>query len=478
MTALHPRLEPAMDTCRNSADSELSTCETVFSLAASARSDGTLTHGAAECGDGSHSSSRSLKREHRYLAWLALLVCAILSGSTWTAAAPHAWYKPVSYEEQGIKVEPEQRFQTRSTCANPYVEPGFLEYSALDPLQTRWRPYLTECVSPPDYLELLRLACPTERTGTTDSEVFKADWLRYKHFDLSGQPERRYKGMTVGQIELSKESQLAYRELTWLRNKTVLILGDSIDRNALEHLATLTDQTIMRTSYENAHNQTIPTGWEERALPHIIHFKRLNLRIISNFFYGADDRNTFRIQSDWHPPGLFEDRVDQLFLPFIKDLDLPSGRPDYLSFATGLWDSAMFGRLDKLNNRTTETPLTTAQTDWTPSRWGAARRRYLSLRLANWQPRALDELLSRCQAASAAQRCTSCRAAAWPALLRFCSCMGGTSKSRLGRPSGPLSRWCRHQSSTLSLHEACTAYMTSRPAYTHDGGQSQSTVRQ
>ncbi|GAA97905.1 uncharacterized protein L969DRAFT_105011 [Mixia osmundae IAM 14324] len=337
--------------------------------------EATLMHDRALASDDTQSQSwlRSLGPKCRKLpVVLAVMVCTIASVTLWTARPPHGWYQPGSYEAEHRALIAGLFRDRPVTCANPYDESGYLNYDELDPLQARWEPFLPDCPPPPDYLELLRLACPTDKTGTRDSEVFKTDQLRFRHYNLSGEPERRFRDMTVQQIEQTRESQEAFAKLSWLQNKTILILGDSVDRNALEQLAIMTDHTFTRTSYQQWNNETNPDGWDERGLPHRIHYQRLNLWIISHFFYGADDTDVFEVQGDWHRPGKFEDRFDRLFKPFIEDMLTSKRSPDFVSFHSATWDMARQGRIDKSTNKSTELPLTTEQRAW-------HRRRYTEM---------------------------------------------------------------------------------------------------
>ena len=151
---------------------------------------------------------------------------------------------------------------------------------------------------------------------------------------------------------------------------------DSVDRNALTQIAELSNSEVYWTLYEDSTARNPDTqafNWDERGVPHVatIAPDSLNLRIVNGFHYGvADDISEFKYAPDFHGPGLAEDRVTELFEPFVRTLgkidmiQLHSGSPSapLPSFADGtVWDLAFWGRTDSRKGISTLEPLRTEQ---------------------------------------------------------------------------------------------------------------------
>lgn len=102
-----------------------------------------------------------------------------------------------------------------------------------------------------------------------------------------------------------------YPNLDFLRGKTILWLGDSVDRNGLQHLHELLDANVRGFSYTNIHGP-VPQGWDPRSTPWEVdlglldprnrnatglknpaaQFAGLNCRLVNGFFYGLVRRLT------------------------------------------------------------------------------------------------------------------------------------------------------------------------------------------
>ncbi|GAA95838.1 uncharacterized protein L969DRAFT_88682 [Mixia osmundae IAM 14324] len=279
----------------------------------------------------------------------------IVSGTRWPAAE---------------QVEPAAPHLQRAFCADPYAEPGVLEFDHSDRLAARWRPYDGQnCPPAPDYTRLLRLACPSNLTATNQSITYAEELRRYTHLGQHRLPKVAFEGMSIEAIEQTYESQQALDELSFLRNKTVLILGDSVDRNSIEQLGEVTDQHVKITRYDSPLNTSLYAGFDPKGCPHSLHFERLNFKVVNGFHYGSDDSDTFaKSQPDWRAPGRFEERVDKLFAPMFGKEDSIADKPDFISFSSGLWDAAMAGRIDRFANRSTERPLSENDLAWYANR--------------------------------------------------------------------------------------------------------------
>ncbi|BGP19478.1 hypothetical protein JCM10213v2_007573 [Rhodosporidiobolus nylandii] len=161
-------------------------------------------------------------------------------------------------------------------------------------------------------------------------------------------------------------SLIAQRDLpslSWLANRTILVLGDSVDRNGLHHMAEMLGLPRYCVPYDDFSKKgVVPQGWDERGIPWVVEIPWLNTFFTNGFMYGLDDEDNFRQQPDWHPPGKAEDRIDQLFKVHTSQLPFPD--PSFISVHSGLWDLAFFGRQDRVAHLSTEIPLTHARVEW------------------------------------------------------------------------------------------------------------------
>ncbi|BGP57807.1 hypothetical protein JCM8202v2_005454 [Rhodotorula sphaerocarpa] len=150
--------------------------------------------------------------------------------------------------------------------------------------------------------------------------------------------------------------------LSWLANRTILILGDSVDRNGLHHFAEMLGLPRYCVPYDDFGKKgQVPAGWDERGIPWVIEIPWTNTYFTNGFMYGLDDEDNFRQQPDWHPPGKAEDRIDQLFKVHTDQLPFP---PSFVAVHSGLWDLAFFGRQDRVSHLSTEIPLTHQRVEW------------------------------------------------------------------------------------------------------------------
>ncbi|GAA6063029.1 hypothetical protein JCM10212_001008 [Sporobolomyces blumeae] len=201
--------------------------------------------------------------------------------------------------------------QPEGLC-DPFAEPGYLHVDDASPLSTRWIPFSDSCEPAPDWIA------------------------------------------TIARRDVA--------HLAWLANRTVLVLGDSVDRNGLHHMAEMLGLPRYCVPYDDFANKGhVPPGWDERGIPWVIEVPFLNTYFTNGFFYGLDDEDNFRQQPDWHPPGKAEDRIDQLFKVHASQLPHP---PSFISIHSGLWDLAFFGRQDRVSHTSTEEPFTHGRVEW------------------------------------------------------------------------------------------------------------------
>ncbi|KAM0751854.1 hypothetical protein T439DRAFT_220717 [Meredithblackwellia eburnea MCA 4105] len=156
-----------------------------------------------------------------------------------------------------------------------------------------------------------------------------------------------------GEMDLTKD-------LEHLRNKTVVIFGDSVDRDHNEHFCGFARGRLEMIGANHPWAPPYPKGEElppveykdfltglrqwpsyDQSRPYICHVDTLNLRILNVFHYG------FRGYTKWisthphyYPPAAIEDRFDQILVPLMKTISQTYGVPevpDILSIAPGFW---------------------------------------------------------------------------------------------------------------------------------------------
>lgn len=117
-------------------------------------------------------------------------------------------------------------------------------FDELKPLDTNWIPFSPTCPPSPNYLHLLQ-----DRDGDA---------------------------------------------LSFLRNRTILILGDSVDRNGIEHLAVMLGLPRYSVPYSDFSKKgTVPEGWDERGIPWVVEVPWLDLTFTNGFLYGLVRRPLF-----------------------------------------------------------------------------------------------------------------------------------------------------------------------------------------
>ncbi|KEI36442.1 uncharacterized protein L969DRAFT_79851 [Mixia osmundae IAM 14324] len=156
------------------------------------------------------------------------------------------------------------------------------------------------------------------------------------------------------------QAQEAYAKVSWLANRTIFVMGDSVDRNMLDHFAYFVYRPMMLANY---YSTSIKVQDDPRmanisfhGTPRILHFHKLNLTIITAFFYGSDDTGFHASAYDVHPPLVYEERAEKLLKPFI-DLYTDNRGPDLIRLHTGMWDLVAmpwqsYGFVDKASNET------------------------------------------------------------------------------------------------------------------------------
>jgi len=234
---------------------------------------------------------------------------------------------------------------------DPYSAPGHLQFDLAKPLDTRWVPFNTPEKTwreTPAWSDIFRLAgnlpYPQDPkwNGAAPYFTFDPETAKYPLDELP--PSQR---------EATRQKNLAM--IPHLRNTTILLLGDSIDRNTVDQWAWLYQVAAVKDSFDGSpFDGGDPHTW---GYPHVLRIEGdIGLTIANGFFYGSmDDENDFSFTEDWIPPGNAEERVTKLFKPLADRLDHP---PSLIQFHSGMWDLAYLGRQDKATGTDTNTPLT------------------------------------------------------------------------------------------------------------------------
>ncbi len=237
---------------------------------------------------------------------------------------------------------------------------GSLRVNLTNPLSTQWLPLDDKCPPLPEYLPALwHLTHGDSPEPTYPLSGFNQDYQLVAAKQLPPQPiNETLQNITKQTYDLDPVSFLQKQRKY---PPTVLIMGDSVDRNGLIHFCQMLNTNLSISHYANLNDQPpdAPTGdltlshgpkfdgWDQRGLPHRceIPFAQSSgkagtaLRVINGFHYGMDALDEFNTpgHSDWHAPGRVEVRIDKLFIPMIDQLGGPD-KVDLIIFHSGMWD--------------------------------------------------------------------------------------------------------------------------------------------
>ncbi|GAA5837631.1 hypothetical protein JCM9279_006812 [Rhodotorula babjevae] len=261
-------------------------------------------------------------------------------------------------------------------------QPGRLLVNLTSPLHTHWRPLADRrCPPLPKYLPAL-----WQVTHGPDR-----DFPHYRASTFSNEYQR------IAAERLPLTTRLADAALVrqnpdpipFLRRRrahppTVLVIGDSVDRNGLVQFCQLFRRNVTISHYHDIsrhppgpypldltkeHGPKFD-GWDQRGLMHRCELpfadgSGVALRVINGFHYGMDALDEFNTpdHGDWHAPGKVETRIDQLFLPAIEQLG-GVDKIDVVQLHSGMWDLALFGTQDDKTRWLLTTPLTPEQLAW------------------------------------------------------------------------------------------------------------------
>lgn len=173
-------------------------------------------------------------------------------------------------------------------------------------------------------------------------------------------------------------SQLVSKEAiqSKVTNKTVIMIGDETDHFLVQHFCTLVGQSVVaidrhhpwgesliKVPKEHAikitdHNSYVSTDPGQKALAHYCHIPDFDFLLVSTYHLGGDIGDTFQGLPAWTAPGLFENRMEDLYVPLINSMaqkqtsfpNLPPARshpwPDAVILSSSFWDLARFASED------------------------------------------------------------------------------------------------------------------------------------
>ncbi|GAA5905084.1 uncharacterized protein JCM6883_004960 [Sporobolomyces salmoneus] len=278
---------------------------------------------------------------------------------------------------------------------NAFQVPGRLIMNLTSPLHTLWLPLNPKkCPPLPPYLPALWQLThgPDRKYPTYPSSTFPEEY-----FSLSSEPLPSALHPLVHPPRSSSNPKTD--PIAFLRKKrlehppTVLVLGDSVDRNGLVHFCQLFKRNVTISHYHDisahppgpyppdltrGHGPKFD-GWDQRGLMHMCEIPFFDpknpqreatggpiaMRVINGFHYGMDELDEFNTpdHTDWHAPGKIEKRIDQLVMKAVEQLGGPD-KIDLVQLHSGMWDLALFGMQDDKHRSPLTTPLSAERLAW------------------------------------------------------------------------------------------------------------------
>jgi len=146
-------------------------------------------------------------------------------------------------------------------------------------------------------------------------------------------------------------------ELQFLKNRTVIFVGDSLDRNEVFHLA----QETFGPEYhrflmpEDTPGIDSPAGQSHRIGLGV--HPTLGLTIANWFLMSVDvdEPSSSFFHAGEDPPQLFEGRFEKFYEPLIRQTSFLTSPPDMVVFNSGLWDLVFLSNLQDFQIRQNRT---------------------------------------------------------------------------------------------------------------------------
>lgn len=150
-------------------------------------------------------------------------------------------------------------------------------------------------------------------------------------------------------------------ELDFARNRLIVIYGDSIDRDHVEHMCFFVggayemvgvghrfsppypkERALPPEDYVNVFTGTREWPNFHQSRPFVCHLDALNFHFLNVFHYGFRPETHFMVHHPhYYPPATIEDRFDQIVVPLAaavsKEYNLAPA-PDIFSITPGFWE--------------------------------------------------------------------------------------------------------------------------------------------
>lgn len=119
-----------------------------------------------------------------------------------------------------------------------------------------------------------------------------------------------------------------YEELKWMQNKTMILFGDSIERDHVTLLCSILGReaevikgnhklavtgggssTTERRATKDRSRRIALKGMQESTLPRVCYVEELNFMVANLYHFGLDEQDFWKSLDSFHPPGSVEERI-------------------------------------------------------------------------------------------------------------------------------------------------------------------------
>lgn len=233
---------------------------------------------------------------------------------------------------------------------NPYMKPGYISH---DPYPV-WKAYDATCQTTPILPHLLSLL-PGAKMGPAAA-------LRAQNTPKQAEDD----------------------VIRTLKNRTILLVGDAVDRSMVRDLCAMVGETPVAVDASHPWGASLKqvstyTGKsaENVVLADYCFIPQYSTLVTSFYHYGADTDELWRAQPSYFPPGSFESRLKSLLQPYLSSMasspayngvQASSSQPDLVIFSSGLWDLAAWAMEDESEHLDATGDLSDKRLEWWRSR--------------------------------------------------------------------------------------------------------------
>lgn len=238
-------------------------------------------------------------------------------------------------------------------CSNPYLAPGRLDHSDRWPDATRWLPFDPECLPPP-LLANLRAGLEAKPSQYSEPAELKLP------------------------LDYSQAHATTLLPLPWLVGKTVVLVGDDVERAHAKDFCRFADgQYAVIASDHPLSPRPFANGIDEKWLqtqgtmnetrPTVCFLPKYDFVLVNVFHFGLANRVEFEHESlfinpQYYPPAALRDRLDSILLPILAKLGRT--KPDLVEFASGFWDLRHFSAVDQRYGQPFDHELLEDRLEW------------------------------------------------------------------------------------------------------------------